>query len=447
MWEARSRSYCSYPWGGLVVLGWGPQRESIFTEQFTELPAELNMRSWLTIARPLATMRAAMCTMSAVHNPLLAEWRKTEPFGLPPFGRILPEHFKPAILVGMDHELQELRDIVDSSVPPTFDNTIAAFDRCGGVLGQTGALFSNLCASNSPPELQAVQLELAPLLAAHRSKVAMYPGLFERVAKVHDDAQDDATLTVEQRRLVERIHLDFVRSGAKFDSEAQARYAQIMERLSTLMTQFQQNVMSDESDVFIELTKADLDGCPDFLISAARSAAITKGRADGCYVITLSRSLVEPFLTFSPRRDLREKAWRLWTSRGQLDPTRDNHKIAKEVLQLRAEQAELHGFESFAAYQNSDSMAQTPARVMELLERVWTPACAAANAERAALEDFFGEGGSLTTYPPPTTHHPPLTTYGPPFTTHHPPLTTHHSHSPPPRPPPSPPPPRPSLSS
>ena len=346
----------------------------------------------LSAVRPL--LMRAMCTMSlatAVRNPLLADWGKTEPYGLPPFGRIQPEHFKPAFLAGMDHQLQELRGIVDNPEPPTFDNTIAAFDRCGGVLGQTGAVFSNLCSSNSPPELQAVQLEMAPLLAAHRSRVSTYPGLFARVATAYEGSLDDITLTTEQRRLVERIHLDFVRSGAKFDAAAQKRYAEIMERLSTLQTQFQQNVMADESDVVIELVRVDLDGCPDFLVSAARSAAAEKGKADDCYVITLSRSLVEPFLTFSPRRDLREKAWRLWTDRGQLDPTRDNHAISKEILQLRVEQAALHGYDSFAAYQNADSMAQTPARVMELLERVWEPACAAACAERAELEAFLGE--------------------------------------------------------
>jgi len=344
----------------------------------------------LTLVRPLHTIRAAWMSMSAVtavnhHNPLLVDWSKTEPYGLPPFGRIAPQHFKPAFEAGMDHQLHELQAIVDAAEPPTFENTIAAFDRCGGVLGQTGAVFSNLCSSNSPPELQKVQLEMAPKLAAHRSKVSTFPGLFARIAAVHDhldsdEDEDTCALTGEQRRLVERIHLDFVRSGAKFDAASQARYSEIMERLSTLMTRFQQNVMADESEVSFDLTEADLDGCPDFLVSAARSAAVERGKPDG-YVITLSRSLVEPFL----------KAWQLWTNRGQLNQARDNHKIAKEILQLRVEQAALHGYDSFAAYQNSDSMAQTPARVMELLERVWVPACRSANSERALLEEFLGE--------------------------------------------------------
>lgn len=344
----------------------------------------------LARALPAAMMSMSMVTATKNSNPLLADWSRTEPYGLPPFGKIRPEHFKPAFTVGMAHQLQELQEIAECADEPTFENTIAAFDRCGGVLGQTGAVFSNLCSSNSPAELQAVQLEMAPVLAAHRSKVYTTPGLFERIERVHDSLDDDATLTMEQRRLTERIHLDFVRAGAKFDADAQARYSDIMSQLSTLLTQFQQNVMADESEVTIELTEVDMEGCPEFLISAARAAAREKGLEDG-FVITLSRSLVEPFITFSPRRDLREKAWRLWTNRGQIDSSRDNRKIAKEILRLRVEQAHLHGYSSFAEYQNADSMAGTPARVMELLERVWEPACKSANAERAQLEQYLGD--------------------------------------------------------
>ena len=162
-----------------------------------------------TLPPPMRTAAfISMSTATAInHNPLLADWSKTEPYGLPPFGRIVPQHFKPAFEVGMDHQLQELQAIVDTAEQPTFENTIAAFDRCGGVLGQTGAVFSNLCASNSPPDLQAVQLEMAPLLAAHRSKVSTFPGLFARIAAVHDRLDDDTcTLTVEQRRLVLHHH-------------------------------------------------------------------------------------------------------------------------------------------------------------------------------------------------------------------------------------------------
>ena len=368
-------------------------------------------------------------------NPLLSDW-SSQPYGLPPFASLKPEHFKPAFLVGFDAQLAELKAIAESAQPPTFDNTIAAFDRCGGVLSRTGMVFSNLCSSNAPEALQKVQLEMAPLLASHESAVYTYPGLFSRIAAVHESRLgSDSSLNPEQIRLVERIHLDFVRAGAKFSDADQKRYTAIMERMSTLLTQFQQNVMADESEVTIDLTEKDMEGecraglywfcfcslvipsspfhrprlpssshllthhtpkpqtpqtgCPDFLISAAKAAAAEKNKPEGTFVITLSRSLVEPFLTFSPRRDLRERAWRLWTRRGQLDPARDNLSLAKEILLLRCDQAQLHGYESFAAYQTADTMAQAPAKVMELLERVWGPAVAATEKERGLLEDFL----------------------------------------------------------
>jgi len=320
------------------------------------------------------------------NNPLLRDWTAESRLGLPPFGEIKSNHFKPAVEVGMRSHLHELQQLVDNPETPTFDNTIAAFDRAGGVLSSVGMIFSNLCSSNAPPELQAVQLELAPVFAAHETKVFTFPGLYPRIASVFESC---STLSSEQQRLVDRVHLDFVRAGAKLTLPEQKRYGEIMEKMSTLQTQFQQNVMADESEVYLDLTADEMAGCPEFLLAAAKSAAEEKKKGDGAYVITLSRSLVEPFLTFSPRRDLREKAWRLWSSRGQLDPARDNLSIAKEILLLRVEQAALLGYETFADYQTADCMSKTPSKVMELLERVWTPACASANKERGHLEEYL----------------------------------------------------------
>ena len=193
-------------------------------------------------------------------NPLLSDW-SSQPYGLPPFASLKPEHFKPAFLVGFDAQLAELKAIAESAQPPTFDNTIAAFDRCGGVLSRTGMVFSNLCSSNAPEALQKVQLEMAPLLASHESAVYTYPGLFSRIAAVHESRLgSDSSLSPEQIRLVERIHLDFVRAGAKFNDADQKKYTAIMERMSTLLTQFQQNVMADESEVTIDLTEKDMEG-------------------------------------------------------------------------------------------------------------------------------------------------------------------------------------------
>lgn len=196
-------------------------------------------------------------------------------------------------------------------------------------------------------------------------------------------------------RLVERLHLDFTRAGAKFDKADQERYTEIMKKLAELTTKFTQNIIADESDIFIELNDEDLTGLPTFLQQAAKQAAVERGHPDK-FVITLSRSLVVPFLTFSDRRDLREKAWRLWTTRGELDEKRNNLDLAKQILILRSQQAKMHGHASFAEYATADTMAGTPSAVSELLERVWEPAKVSAEREREALEEFIqGESGDI----------------------------------------------------
>lgn len=327
----------------------------------------------------MATFRIP--TTAAGPNPLLTDWSATSAYGMPPFAAIKPEHFKPAFSLAMEHQLSELHAIVSCSEPPSFDNSIAPFDRCGGILGRVGAAFSALCASNAPAEIQQVQTEMAPLLAAHESAIYMFPGLFAKI-----DGVSEGGLTSEQTRLVERIRLDFVRAGAKFSTADQKAYAAIMEELSVLTTQFQQNLLADESQITVDLAVEDFAGCPSFIIESARQAAKEKNKANGVLSVTLSRSSVEPFLTFASRRDLRQRVFEQWTRRGELDAARNNAAIAKKILTLRCDQAAMHGYQTFADYQTADTMAKEPKAVMELLERVWTPACASANRERALLE-------------------------------------------------------------
>jgi peptidyl-dipeptidase Dcp len=335
---------------------------------------------------------SSVFTASELDNPILANW--SGKYGLPPFGSVKAAHFSPALRVAMTHHLFELTDIAKSSQQPTFDNTIAALDRAGGVLSRANLLFSTLCSSCSSPELQAVELEMAPELALHETKVASFPGLYARVDAVLAGVE---SLSPEQRRLTERIHLDFVRGGAQFTEKEQTRYSEIMQQLSTLLTTFSQNVMKDESEITMDVSEADLDGCPAFVRKSASAAAAEKGKPAGSLVITLSRSLVEPLLTFSPRRDLREKVWRLWTQRGELVAERNNLAIAKQILLLRQEQAAMHGYETFADYQLADTMAKSPLAVTALLERVWAPATASANRERGALEYWLARDLSLDT--------------------------------------------------
>ena len=318
----------------------------------------------------------------ATSNPLLQPWNTR--FGLPPFEAIRAEHFEPAFAVALTSRLAEIDAIGKDAAPPTFDNTIAALDRCGRQLDRIESLFDNLTSSETSPALQAVQLRMAPLLAAHESAVFMHRALFARVDALHD-SRDALSLSPEQKRLVERFHTDFVRAGAKLGVPHQKRYAQIMERLAELTTRFGQNVLADESAFQLVLHgPADMAGLPEFVQAAARQAAVERGVPDAG-LITLSRSHIVPFLTFSERRDLREQAWRAWVGRGEGAGLHDNRPVAREILTLRNEQARLHGFTSFADYALADTMAGNHAAVRSLLEQVWEPAKARAAQEREAL--------------------------------------------------------------
>ena len=316
-------------------------------------------------------------------NPLLQPW--TAPFGLPPFSQIRAEHFAPAFEQAMRVNLDEIDAIGHAQEPPSFDNTVAALDRAGRLLGRVGGVFYNLTSSETSPELQAVERDMAPVLAAHDSKVYMHGALFERIDALHRD-RSGLGLSGEQMRVLERFHNDFVRAGAKLGGDEQARYAKVMQRLADLTTRFGQNVLADESAYQLRLDgEADLAGLPDFVRAAARQAAADRGVADA-HVITLSRSHIVPFLTFSDRRDLREQAWRAWTSRGEHPGGHDNRAVAADILALRLEQANLHGYASYADYALADTMAGTQAAVIDLLTKVWEPAKARAAAERQALE-------------------------------------------------------------
>ena len=316
-------------------------------------------------------------------NPLLQDW--AAPHGLPPFAAIRPEHFEPAFEAAMQAHRDELRQLAQATAAPDFDNTLAAFDRSGRLLARVSAVFHTLTASATNAELQAVQRRLAAPLADHDSAVYMDPALFARIDALHA-RRDVLGLSAEQRRLLERVHLDFVRSGARLQGAARERYAAVMAELAELTTQFAQNVLHDETSWQLVLAdEADLAGLPDFVRAAARQAAADRGLADG-HVITLSRSLVVPFLTFSTRRDLRETAWRAWTSRGEHAGDSDNREVARAILRLRQEQARLHGHASYADHALTDTMAGGRAAVQRLFDEVWPRALAAVQREREALE-------------------------------------------------------------
>ncbi|MGG5810321.1 M3 family metallopeptidase [Falsiroseomonas sp. CW058] len=321
-------------------------------------------------------------------NPLLAPW--DTPFGVPPFDRIRPEHFPPAFDHAVAAHRAEVEAIAADPAPPSFANTVEALERAGAALTRTASVFFNLTLSRAGEALQAVEREWAPLLARHRTEMSLHPGIFRRVGALHA-TRGGLGLAHDQLRLLERLHLRLLRSGAALDGAARERLTAISTELATLHTRFGQNVLADENDWQLVLAEADLDGLPGFARDAAREAARERGMEG--YVVTLSRSSVEPFLTFSARRDLREAAWRAWVARGALHPERDNAALVKRILALRAERARLLGHADFAEYRLVDSMAGTPEAAESLLRAAWEPARRRAEAEREELAALARAGG------------------------------------------------------
>jgi peptidyl-dipeptidase Dcp len=330
--------------------------------------------------------------MNNHRNPLLQDW--ANPHGLPPFADIQAAHFPPAFEAALAEHRAEVDAIAAQAEPPSFANTLAAFDASGRRLTRLEHLFYTLAASATSPELQAVQRDLAAPLSAHSSAVYMRAGLFARVDALFE-VRERLGLSAEQRRLLERVHLDFLRAGARLAPEAKVRYADVMARLAELNTRFAQNVLASENGYQLRLTgEAELAGLPGFVRAAARQAAVERGLAEGVHVVTLSRSLIVPFLSFSARRDLREQAWRAWVGRGDDTGDTDNRAICREILELRAEQARLHGHACYADFALEDTMARSQAAVMGLLERVWHPALAAQAREREAVLGAMAAAGA-----------------------------------------------------
>jgi peptidyl-dipeptidase Dcp len=317
-------------------------------------------------------------------NPLLKPW--SGPFGLPDFAAISDEMFPEAFEAALAEQTAEWEAVRDNPEPATFENTVEALERHGLLLDRVNAVFWNRAGSNTNETIQKIEREIAPRLTEHFSRQMTDPKIFARIQAVVDAGTDD--LTAEQARVLELMYDSFVRAGAQLEDAGKARMQAIMGRLSEIGTTFGQNVLKDEADWSMKLGEDELEGLPQFLIDAAKSEADRRG-VDG-WVITLSRSSIEPFLTFSARRDLREKAFRAWANRGE----DSNWPLINETVTLRAERARLLGFGSFAEYKLDDQMARTPENVRELLMAVWGPACARAAKEASALQDLAAEEGA-----------------------------------------------------
>ncbi|WP_342360305.1 M3 family metallopeptidase [Terrarubrum flagellatum] len=323
-------------------------------------------------------------------NPLLQRW--TTSFEAPPFESINTEHFAPAFDAALREHDSEIDAIARNAEPSTFSNTMDALERSGHALDKTASVFFNLTSAHTNEAMQAIERDMAPKLAAHWSAISMRADLFARV----DDLfmrRGALGLTTEQMRALEKSHRGFVRSGARLDEAGKKRMAEIVQKLAELGTRFSQNVLKDESSWTLSLKAPDdLAGLSEAQIAAAAQAGNDRGKP-GEHLITLSRSSVEPFLQFSTRRDLREQAFRAWTSRGQNGGETDNRAIVAEMLALRAERAKLLGFPTFAHFKLDNTMAKIPDAVRDLLEQVWRPGVARARAEEKDLATLASSEG------------------------------------------------------
>ncbi|MEP3944553.1 M3 family metallopeptidase [Ascidiaceihabitans sp.] len=321
-------------------------------------------------------------------NPLLSTW--DTPFGIAPFNLISDDNFAPALDTALASHMGEIDAITSAVDAPSFSNTVEALEAAGGQLECVLGPFFAMAGADSNPKREALQREFSPKLAAHFSEISANSALFSRVAAVWD-ARDSLDLTDEQQRVLMLTHRGFVRSGAALMGADEQRMKEIKARLAVLGTQFTQNLLADERDWYLELGDGDLAGLPDFAVAAARAAGQEKG-LDGP-IVTLSRSVIVPFLQFSTRRDLREQAYKAWVARGANGGDTDNRTIAAETLSLREERAQLLGYSNFAQYKLETEMAKTPDAVRKLLSDVWEPAKAQANADAWVLGQMMRDDG------------------------------------------------------
>jgi len=325
-------------------------------------------------------------------NPLLAPW--SGPYGgVPPFDQAKVEQLEPALEAGMAEQLAEIDRITANPEAPGFGNTIAALERAGRTLDRVRTVYGIYSSTLNDEAVQAVEREMAPKLAAFSDQITQNEKLFERIAAVYE-TREKSGLTPEQQRVTWLHYTNFVRAGARLDAASKKRLSEINQQLATLYTKFSQNVLADENNEQLVIeSEADLAGLTGSARAGAAQVAESRGQK-GKWVIANTRSSVEPFLTYSERRDMREKVWRMFVNRGDNGGATDNNAIIAEVLALRAERAKLLGFETHAHWRLENAMAKNPERAMQLMEAVWTPAVARVREEVADMQAIADKEGA-----------------------------------------------------
>ncbi len=325
-----------------------------------------------------------------MNNPFFKEY-DTE-FRVPPFDRILEEHYLPAFKEGIREEQAEISAIVENPDPPTFANTLEALENTGDILTRVSSVFYNLNSSRTNEEMQAIAKQVSPLLSKHSDDIVLNEKLFARIKNLYEK-KAKLDLSPEQSMLLEKYYQDFARGGANLNPEEKDRLRKINEELALLTLQFGENVLKEDNafELVIE-DEADLEGLPSSVISGAAEAAAEHGH-EGRWVFTLHKPSMIPFLTYSTRRNLREKIFQAYINRGNNEDERDNKRNLARIVQLRVDKAVLLGYQSHAHFVLEKNMAKLPEKVYALLDQLWAPAIKRAKEEARELQALIDEEG------------------------------------------------------
>ncbi|MBR2049678.1 MAG: M3 family metallopeptidase [Rikenellaceae bacterium] len=325
-------------------------------------------------------------TEQTMENPLLSEWN--DRFGVPPFDRIKAEHFAPALEQAMSVHNAEIDAIVTNNDEPTFENTILAYDNSGKLLERVELCFSLLCAAETNAEMQAVEQSMSPKLTAHSGAIMMNDGLFERVKSVYE-RRGALGLDSLQLRLTEKLYRRFVRGGALLSAEDKEQLRKVDEELSSARVKYAANLLAANSGFEMVIDNIDdLDGLPSSTRDAAASEASARG-LKGKWVFTTKKPSMLPFLTYSSKRELREKLYRGYLDRCNYNDSIDNKQVINDIVRLRTERAHLLGYPTHAHYVLDVQMARTPENVYSMMDELWTPALERAKAELEAMREMM----------------------------------------------------------
>jgi len=335
-------------------------------------------------------------SIQAMENPFYKNY-KTQ-FEIPPFSEIEEKHFMPAYFKGMEEHNNEIEQIIQNTEKPSFENVIIAMERSGELLDKVNAVFFNLSGSATNEKLQEIEKEISPKLSQHYDSISLNPYIFKKVSLLWEDV-DNLNLSKEERKILEETYKRFIRSGALLEGLDKDRYADINQEISKLSVQFSQNLLAETNNFEIILSRDDLKGLPEDIVNLAKEEADNKFKKTSDkkyankYIFTSHRSSMYPFLTYSERRDLREKLYTGYIMRGDNDNEYDNKNITSKIASLRVEKANILGFETHAHYVLDNTMAKTPEAVYELLNQLWEPALSRAKNELQELQKFVNEEG------------------------------------------------------